>query len=110
MITNSTLKKYRKIRQKKYRDKYGLFIVEGYNYCLDAINSEFLVETMLTTHKFIESDRRFSKLQTMCEIANIPFEILNQQQFGAVADTQTPPGILGVLQTKEPCYSVPESG
>ncbi len=110
MIPISTLKKYRKLRQKKFRDKFGLFIVEGYNYCLDAINSDFSVEVMLTTHEFTQSDRRFPKLETICKSENIPIEILNQSQFDMIADTKTPQGILGVLKMEEKKYKIPESG
>lgn len=110
MIASSTLKKYRKLRQKKYREKYGWFIVEGYNYCVDAVNSDFEVEIMLTTHEFIESDHRFPKLETMCKSANIPIESLNQSQFDAIADTKTPQGILGVLKMAEQHYEISETG
>lgn len=43
MLTNAEIKKIRSLREKKFRDEYGLFVVEGEKLVQEALNSDFEV-------------------------------------------------------------------
>lgn len=43
MLTNAEIKKIRSLKEKKFRDEYGLFVVEGEKLVQEALNSDFEV-------------------------------------------------------------------
>lgn len=41
MLTNAEIKKIRSLREKKFRDEYGLFVIEGEKMLAEALKSDF---------------------------------------------------------------------
>lgn len=84
-INNSKIKELNKLKQKKYRDQLGLFLVEGYHLVAEAYNKGILKE-VLTTDK-IDID------------TNITY--VNEDIIKYLSDVETPQNIIGVCYKKE---------
>jgi TrmH family RNA methyltransferase len=62
-ISNNEIKKVKSLQQKKFRDEYGLFIVEGEKMVAEAFNSRFHVENIYKRDEIgEESMKRISAL------------------------------------------------
>ena len=47
-VNNPKIKLLKQLKQKKYRDEYNLFLVEGYHLVEEAYKSGFLKEVFIT--------------------------------------------------------------
>ena len=59
MITsasNNTIKALIKLKQKKYRDKYKMFLVEGYHLVEEAYNANLLEKVILLDDEILDFD------------------------------------------------------
>lgn len=84
-INNPKIKELNKLKQKKYRDQLGLFLVEGYHLVHEAYEKGILKE-VLTTDK-IDID------------TNITY--VNEDIIKYLSDVETPQNIIGVCYKKE---------
>lgn len=84
-IHNETIKELMKLKQKKYRDETGLFLVEGYHLVEEAIKHQCL-KTIITT-----LDDNFEQ-----ETSHITETVMKKLAF-----TKTPQPIMGVCFKKE---------
>lgn len=55
MLTNAEIKKIRSLREKKFRDEYGLFVVEGEKLVQEALSSGFEVMEVYRVEEIGES-------------------------------------------------------
>ncbi|MCD6482278.1 MAG: RNA methyltransferase [Candidatus Izimaplasma sp.] len=107
-VNNSLIKQTVKLHQKKYRDAYGKFIIEGYHLYEEA--SEFnIIENIFTTDKAIEgenvyyvSERILAKLSTtkspqkvLCVCRKVNKNIISNRVL--ILDNIQDPGNLGTL-------------
>ena len=92
MITskdNALIKKIKSLSQKKYRDEYGQYIVEGIKICDEAIkyaNVDILVVCLELFSDFDES--KYSKTK---------IEYVSKNVFESISDTKTPQGIMAIV-------------
>lgn len=89
---NEYIKKLSKLKQRKYREETGLFIVEGERSCRDAINSSFLIESVVMSESFFDKAKDFGFENLI---------IVKDKIFASLSDTKTPQGILAVLKMPE---------
>ena len=90
-IENEKIKEIKKLNQKKYRDKSGLFLVEGEHLVLEAYKSGCLKELL------IEEDNLFP---LDIETSNVSHNIL-----AYISELDTPPNMIGVCYKKKPMDS-----
>ena len=57
MIPNKTAKLVKSLHQKKYRNQYQLFLVEGAKGVLELLSSEYSVETLIATQVFLQQHK-----------------------------------------------------
>ncbi|MGX4645222.1 TrmH family RNA methyltransferase [Holzapfeliella sp. JNUCC 80] len=95
-LTNKTIKELKKLQQKKYRQKYGLYLVEGFHTVEEALKSNqsyhYLIGTAdaldkVTTNYDVKDDK---VLEVTDEIAN------------ALSQTNTSQSIFMVLTINQP--------
>lgn len=91
-VQNEYIKKLSKLKQRKYREETGLFIVEGERSCRDAINSSFVIESVVMSESFFDKSKDFE-----CE----NLIVTTDKIFESLSDTKTPQGILAVLKMPE---------
>lgn len=84
--SNKYYSKYKSLAQKKYREKYGLFIVEGYKMVKEALASAYEIERIITCEK----------LGHLTEFED-PM-VLTEELFKDLSLMENPEGIMAVLK------------
>jgi len=94
MLTKRELKYYSSLNKVKYRKIEQKFIVEGIKLVDEAINSFFDCEVIIAAESFAElhSDK-LNKYKHTTIVQTIP-----DNDFATIADTQTPQGILAIME------------
>lgn len=82
-----------KLNQKKYRNEFGCFIVEGKKGVLDALNSKQVVLQLVMTKKFAREEENFGEGKEKL--------VVDDHDFAKIADTVTPSGIAAVIKMPE---------
>lgn len=86
---NEYIKKIIKLKNKKYREMYGLFVAEGERSAKDALCSGFSVDAVIMTDAFYEKGAEaFAECQIITTTESV---------FGKLCDTKTPQGVLAVV-------------
>ena len=84
---NEKIKEIKKLQKKKYRDEYGLFLIEGEHLVLEAYKKGLLKELIL-------------KENTTCSIPLEPIYVTSSV-LSYVSELETPASIMGVCEKKE---------
>ena len=92
MITKNTIKQIASLRQQKFRKELGLFVVEGRKMAEELLQSDFEVESLFATERFL------ADYPTLFPNA----EIVNEMQMSQMSGQDTPPGILAVVRIPKP--------
>lgn len=100
-LSNSKCKYVKSLAQKKSRQKYGEYTVEGIKSVSDAINSDRAVTALYVSHDFYENEK-FSYPQ------NIPLYKVSDDIFAKMCDTKAPQGILAVVEIERENYFKPD--
>ncbi len=81
-LENEQIKKYVKLKQKKYRDQYDEFIVEGYHLVIEACKSGILKKIIIEENEAVPID---------VETVYVTYDIIKK-----ISDLECPPKILGL--------------
>lgn len=95
-MSNAKLKLAQKLKLKKYRDEFKLFVAEGLRLCEMAADSE--IEFGFYTADFLKNERAknlVEKIKTCATLYEIP-----EATFEKISDTKTPQGILLIVRQK----------
>lgn len=84
---NEKIKKYLKLKEKKYRDFYNEFLVEGEHLVVEAYRSNLLEEIL------IEQDE--------VTILDVPITYVSKEISNKISSLETPTHIIGVCKKKE---------
>ena len=85
-IENEKIKEIKKLNQKKYRDKSGLFLVEGEHLVLEAYKAGYLKELL------IEEDTLFS--------IDVDTSYVSHNILSYISELDTPPNMIGICRKK----------
>ncbi len=98
-------KHYKKLHQKKYRDEWNLFIVEGARFCREALQSNWSVEAAFVNDNFLNhpSHQIFNNFFHQKQI--VP-QSLADKEFKKLSMIKNPQGILLVMQIPERYFDV----
>lgn len=84
------LKVISKLNQKKYRQEYGCFIVEGKKGVMEAIEAGQKIIQLVMTNEFAYKEPYFAKEQEKL--------IIKENDFARLAETVTPSGIAAIIE------------
>src|SRR4030095_367778 len=95
MLSANDVKLYSSLKQKKFRDKYGKFLIEEVHLIEKCLRSFFNVECIITRkgtdlHGHIQTNKR-----------GIKTEVIPVKSFEKITDTETSQGIVGVVSKPE---------
>jgi TrmH family RNA methyltransferase len=93
MVSQDELKRWRKLHQKKYRDREGQFLAEGTNLVLEALRSGSEAEILFVTQAF-EKNTAFAEIAKLAKEQGVHTEKLSEKQFQALSETRAPQGVL----------------
>lgn len=94
LISKNTLKLYQQLKSKKFRQKYGLFVVEGLKSVEELLNSQWPVDCILCTS---------SKQDQLPASQAEKMEVITDKEMEKLSSMSTPPGILAIAK-----YHLPE--
>lgn len=95
---NFTIKEVKKLKEKKSRLEQNKFLVEGFRFVSEALESSFEVTDVFLSENQLERWNDFSmedKLQENTKVYLVKESILN-----SICSTNTPQGIVGVVKNK----------
>ena len=93
-LDNERIKKYRKLHDKKYRDRLNLFLVEGWHLVLEAYQAGIIEEVILTEN-------------VSCELV-VPKVYVTKEIIKKITEVDTPVPILALCHKMKNSY--PEMG
>lgn len=98
MATNNEIKHVRLLHQKKYRQQFGQFLVEGQKLVNELLQSDFKIDRVFLSRQESVSALPVEPVRTSAE------------QMRKMSTLKTPPGILAVVQTPQVLADVGYSG
>ena len=89
---NSQVKHIKQLKQKKYRDEYKEYVVEGVKIVEEAIEEKEDIVLIVICEEL---------LKKQIDTCDYKVELVNKSIFEMLSDTVTPQGILAVIKEKE---------
>ena len=99
MLSKSHLKKITALKNKKFRDQKKQFLIEGLRNCLEAIQSDFIVETLLFNPE--NDSQNLNELIKLALKKNIELVKITESDIKGLADTVHSQEIFCVVQKKQ---------
>lgn len=93
MLTKAKIKLIKSLHEKKYRNEFGLFLVEGEKSVKELLNSDFKIDYILTTKKFYEENTK--------QLNGIDVEIVEKGEIEKVSSLESNDSVLAVAYQKE---------
>lgn len=91
---NETIKHIRKLKEKKYRDEFSEYIVEGIKLINEAIEEKCNVKTIIVCDN---CDKEALNTNSMYEIAKHNCIYVDEKVFNSITEVKNPQGILAVI-------------
>lgn len=104
MLSKNQIKYIQSLHQKKYRQQYGAFLVEGAKSVQEVILSDFQIEVLITTEAFYKENTRLIDRQRK------PVEIVSVAELERIGTLESNNAALAVVKTKENIPLLAESG
>ncbi len=95
---NETIKHIRKLKEKKYRDEYGEYVIEGIKLINEAIEENAKIKTILVCDNCKKQEK--INQNSMYEVAKQNCLYVDEKVFNTITDVQNPQGILAVVEKK----------
>ncbi len=90
-------KKYLRLKYPKHRKSEGKFLLEGWRLLQEALKTGWPVEVVFATEAFLRKELA-ANLPTQLRKEKIPLRTISEANLKRLADTDTPQGILAVVQ------------
>ena len=95
---NSLIKHIKRLKEKKYRDEYGEYIIEGLKLIKEAIQENADIKYIVVCDGCDNSEMIESHLKY--EMARLDFIYVPQNVFKLLSDVENPQGVLAVIGKK----------
>lgn len=92
---NETIKHIRKLKEKKYRDEFNEYIIEGIKLIKEAINEKADIKTIIVCDNCDKNETIEQNM--MYEIAKYNCVYVDEKIFNHITEVQNPQGILAVI-------------
>ena len=93
---NESIKKIRKLKEKKFRDESGKFLIEGIKIIKEAIDEKANIDTIVVCDDCVKNGEISQDL--LYEIAKYNCIYVDKKVFGSITDVQNPQGLLAVIE------------
>lgn len=94
---NNLFKYIKKLKERKFRDKEGLFILEGFRLIEEAIKASMEIEHIIIAKDF---EKRFEDFYLKNNDLKAKINILSNNLFMQIASTENPQGIIAIVKKK----------
>lgn len=96
---NEQIKHIRKLKEKKYRDEFGEYVIEGVKLIKEAIAEKANIKTIVACYDCVKNEEIDPKV--MYEIAKYNCIYAEEKVFKSISDVQTHQGLLAVMSKEE---------
>ncbi len=97
---NKQIKLLRKLKQKKYREKYSLFFTENLNIIYDALKANFIFDKFFVTEEFIaKNTEKFKYILKASKIKQ--YYLIGNQVNNSFSDLDSPSGICALYRQQK---------
>lgn len=93
---NETVKTIKKLKDKKYRDETGLYIIEGTKMLEEAIEEKARIRKIIICEECLKAEDLEQKV--LYEIAKYNCIYVNSKVFNSLTDVVAPQGIMAVIE------------
>lgn len=100
-----SIKDYQKLHLKKFRDQFGLFVVEGKRISVEALQSDWQIEAVFLEKNFHIKSANSEIMRYISSRGLFP-QLLEPNIFKKLTDTESPQGILLVIKKPDPVKSL----
>lgn len=97
-LENSTIKEVKKLKEKKYRVKQNQFLIEGFRFVTEALNSDFIVKSIFIDEKQKKRWDSFNIEKILNKHVKVYWT--NTSIIKSICDTENPQGIAAVVEGK----------
>lgn len=104
---NTQVKRWRRLKQKKYREESQTFLLEGFHLVEEAFSSTYRVKEVILAHSRKDTFLKSSLVAGLP--SECPLYIVSDEVFKALSTTLAPQGIAAVLEILSP-PQFPEKG
>ncbi len=94
MFSKRQEKLIRSLQNKKFRNEFGLFTIEGMKLLEEALKSSVELNQIYCTESYAERP----------EFNGLPLEIISEREMGRISNLSTPPGILAIVKIPKPAF------
>ena len=92
---NETIKHIRKLKEKKYRDEFGEYLIEGVKLINEAIQENCNIKTIVICDN---CNKEAINQNSMYEIAKHECIYVDEKVFNTITEVKNPQGILAVIE------------
>ncbi len=96
---NESIKKIRKLKEKKYRNESGKFLVEGVKLIKEAIEEKADIDTIVVCDNCVKNGEIDQNV--LYEIAKYNCLYVDEKVFNNITEVQNPQGLLAVIDKKD---------
>ena len=96
---NEQIKHIRKLKEKKYRDEYNEYVIEGVKLIKEAIGEKANIKTIVACDDCVKNEEIDPKV--MYEIAKYNCLYAEEKVFNSISDVQNHQGLLAVMSKEE---------
>ena len=101
---NNLIKHIKKLKEKKYRDEYGEYIIEGLKLIGEAISENANISTIVLCDGCDKSEMIENHLRY--EIAKYECVYVSQNIFKSLSEVESPQGVLAVVKKENEKYKI----
>ena len=95
---NENIKRIKKLKEKKYRDQNGKYLIEGIKLIREAISEKADIETVVVCDNCVQTGEIDQTV--LYEIAKYNCVYVDEKVFNSITDVQNPQGLLAVVGKK----------
>lgn len=95
---NEMIKHIKRLKDKKYRDQYGEYIIEGFKMLEEAIEEKSYIKSVFICDECIKTEE--VPKQLLYEIAKYPCYSVSEKLFKQLTQVASPQGILAIMEKR----------
>ncbi len=96
---NENIKHIKKLKEKKYREQYGEYVIEGINLIKEALQEKADIKSVFICDGFMNADDIEKEL--LYNIASLNCIYVDEKVFNTISDVETPQGILAIVNKNQ---------
>ena len=96
---NEQIKHIRKLKEKKYRDEYNEYVIEGIKLIKEAIQEDANIKTIIACDNCVKNEEIAPKI--MYEIAKYNCIYVEEKVFNSITDVKNPQGLLAIMSKEQ---------